>query len=41
MQQDVQELNRILCDRLEEKMKGTSVEGTIARLFEGKVSEGI
>ena len=34
-QHDVQELNRILCDRLEEKMKGTRVEGTINRLFEG------
>jgi hypothetical protein len=37
MQQDVQELNRVLCDKLEDKMKGTCVEGTIARLFEGKV----
>lgn len=34
-QHDVQELNRILCDRLEEKMKGTKVEGTINKLFEG------
>jgi ubiquitin carboxyl-terminal hydrolase 7 len=34
-QHDVQELNRILCDRLEEKMKGTRVEGTVNRLFEG------
>lgn len=34
-QHDVQELNRILCDRLEEKMKGTRVEGTINKLFEG------
>lgn len=34
-QHDVQELNRILCDRLEEKMKGTRVEGTISKLFEG------
>ena len=23
LQQDVQELNRVLCDKLEEKMKGT------------------
>ncbi|KDD73658.1 ubiquitin carboxyl-terminal hydrolase, partial [Helicosporidium sp. ATCC 50920] len=34
-QHDVQELNRILCDRLEVRMKGTKVEGTIAQLFEG------
>ncbi|KAL6782343.1 hypothetical protein ACKKBG_A06435 [Auxenochlorella protothecoides x Auxenochlorella symbiontica] len=34
-QHDVQELNRILCDRLEEKMKSTRVEGTISKLFEG------
>lgn len=34
-QHDVQELNRILCDRLEEKMKGTRVEGTVNKLFEG------
>ena len=36
-QQDVQELNRLLCDKLEEKMKGTVVDGTIGELFEGKV----
>ncbi|KAL5702532.1 ubiquitinyl hydrolase 1 [Ranunculus cassubicifolius] len=35
MQHDVQELNRVLCERLEEKMKGTVVEGTIQNLFEG------
>eukprot|EP00899_Mesostigma_viride_P017736 jgi/Mesvir1/25964/Mv20952-RA.3 len=35
MQHDVQELNRILCENLEKKMKGTTVEGTIQRLFEG------
>jgi len=34
-QHDVQELNRILCDRLEEKMKGTRVEGMVNQLFEG------
>jgi ubiquitin carboxyl-terminal hydrolase 7 len=34
-QHDVQELNRILCDRLEEKMKGTRVEGMVNKLFEG------
>lgn len=37
-QQDVQELNRVLCDKLEEKMKGTRVDGTIKSLFEGQVS---
>ncbi|KAF5959433.1 hypothetical protein HYC85_000642 [Camellia sinensis] len=35
MQHDVQELNRVLCEKLEDKMKGTVVEGTIQRLFEG------
>ena len=38
MQHDVQELNRVLVDKLEEKMKGTSVEGTMAHLFKGKFS---
>lgn len=37
MQHDVQELYRILCDRLEEKMKNTNVDSTIKKLFEGKV----
>ncbi|TVU24932.1 hypothetical protein EJB05_27399, partial [Eragrostis curvula] len=35
MQHDVQELNRVLCEKLEDKMKGTVVEGTIEKLFEG------
>ncbi|KAG2601030.1 ubiquitin C-terminal hydrolase 12-like isoform X1 [Panicum virgatum] len=35
MQHDVQELNRILCEKLENKMKGTTVEGAIQKLFEG------
>ncbi|XP_066359021.1 ubiquitin C-terminal hydrolase 12-like isoform X2 [Miscanthus floridulus] len=35
MQHDVQELNRVLCEKLEDKMKGTAVEGTIEQLFEG------
>ncbi|KAG5151627.1 hypothetical protein JHK84_028099 [Glycine max] len=35
MQHDVQELNRVLCEKLEGKMKGTVVEGTIQQLFEG------
>ncbi|TYZ61201.1 hypothetical protein PybrP1_005954 [[Pythium] brassicae (nom. inval.)] len=37
MQHDVQELYRILCDRLEEKMKHTRVDRALQRLFEGKV----
>ncbi|CAN1747841.1 Ubiquitin C-terminal hydrolase 12 [Linum perenne] len=32
---DVQELNRVLSEKLEDKMKGTVVEGTIQHLFEG------
>lgn len=35
MQHDVQELNRVLCEKLEDKMKSTTVEGTIQHLFEG------
>ncbi|MEW5319855.1 MAG: hypothetical protein WDW38_010976 [Sanguina aurantia] len=34
-QHDVQELNRVLCEKLEEKMKGTCVENTVNQLFEG------
>ncbi|CAK4131089.1 unnamed protein product [Aphanomyces euteiches] len=40
-QHDVQELYRILCDRLEEKMKKTTVDGVIQQLFEGKVNSFI
>ena len=36
-QHDVQELNRVLCDNLEGKMKNTCSEGTIERLFKGKI----
>ena len=32
----IQELMRVLCDKLEEKMKGTAVDGTIKKLFEGQ-----
>ena len=32
----MQELNRVLVEKLEEKMKGTSVEGTMEHLFRGK-----
>ncbi|XP_047982846.1 ubiquitin C-terminal hydrolase 13-like isoform X2 [Salvia hispanica] len=35
LQHDVQELNRVLCEKLEEKMKRTIVEGAIQQLFEG------
>ncbi|KXZ54806.1 hypothetical protein GPECTOR_4g877 [Gonium pectorale] len=35
MQHDVQELNRVLCEKLEEKMKNTKVEKAINFLFEG------
>ncbi|KAJ7528132.1 hypothetical protein O6H91_16G085500 [Diphasiastrum complanatum] len=35
MQHDVQELNRVLSEKLEDKMKATAVEGTIQQLFEG------
>lgn len=35
-QHDAQELNRLLCDRLEDKMKGTGSEGEIRRLFAGE-----
>ena len=41
MQHDVQELNRLLCDTLEERMKGTPLEGTIARLFQGRAERFI
>jgi ubiquitin carboxyl-terminal hydrolase 7 len=36
-QHDVQELNRVLCDNLQGKMKGTKAEGTIEKLFQGKI----
>lgn len=41
MQHDVQELNRVLCEKLEEKMKGTKVERVINELFEGHTSNFI
>jgi len=40
-QHDAQELNRILCDRLEERMKGTQSDGSIKRLFEGEMENYI
>lgn len=36
-QQDVQELSRVLMDRLDEKMKGTEAEGALERMFVGKM----
>lgn len=41
MQHDVQEFLRVLLDKLESKMKRTCVEGTVPRLFEGKMSSYI
>ncbi|KAF2841356.1 cysteine proteinase [Patellaria atrata CBS 101060] len=36
-QQDVQELSRILMERLEEKMKGTEAENALSKMFSGKM----
>ena len=36
-QQDVQELSRVLMERLEEKMKGTLAENALAKMFVGKM----
>uniref|UniRef100_A0A914W615 Ubiquitin carboxyl-terminal hydrolase 7 n=1 Tax=Plectus sambesii TaxID=2011161 RepID=A0A914W615_9BILA len=41
LQHDVQELCRVLLDNLESKMKGTLVEGTIPKLFEGRMKSYI
>lgn len=40
-QHDVQELNRILMDRLENRMKDTPVEGSLNNLFVGKMKSYI
>ncbi|EDO16509.1 hypothetical protein Kpol_513p25 [Vanderwaltozyma polyspora DSM 70294] len=40
-QHDVQELNRILMDRLENRMKGTNVEGKLNEIFVGKMKSYI
>ena len=40
-QHDVQELARILCDKLEEKLKGTSQDGAIQKLFQGTIENYI
>lgn len=37
MQHDVQEFLRVLMDKMDEKMKGTPVEGLVPRLMEGKM----
>jgi len=37
IQHDVQEFNQLLSDMMDKKMKGTPVEGTFAKLFEGKL----
>jgi ubiquitin carboxyl-terminal hydrolase 7 len=37
VQHDVQELNRVFCDNLEEKMKGTISEGIVEKLFRGQI----
>ena len=41
LQQDVQEMMRLLLDKLEEIMKGTSFDGSISRLFQGKLKSFI
>eukprot|EP01012_Entosiphon_sulcatum_P003989 TRINITY_DN11457_c0_g1_i2.p1 TRINITY_DN11457_c0_g1~~TRINITY_DN11457_c0_g1_i2.p1 ORF type:complete len:1274 (+),score=280.98 TRINITY_DN11457_c0_g1_i2:971-4792(+) len=35
VQHDIQELNRVLCDKLAEKMKGTAAERAVDKLFQG------
>ncbi|KAL8738063.1 MAG: hypothetical protein Q9181_001087 [Wetmoreana brouardii] len=37
LQQDVQELSRILMDRMEARMKGTDAENALAKMFVGKM----
>ncbi|ORZ00919.1 hypothetical protein BCR43DRAFT_158924 [Syncephalastrum racemosum] len=41
MQHDIQEFNRILLDTLENKMKGTAVDGAIKDIFLGKMKSYI
>ncbi|KAF1918723.1 hypothetical protein BDU57DRAFT_511450 [Ampelomyces quisqualis] len=36
-QQDVQELSRVLMDKLDERMKGTQAEGALTNMFVGKM----
>ncbi|XP_043705207.1 ubiquitin C-terminal hydrolase 12-like [Telopea speciosissima] len=39
MQHDALQFNRVLCEKLEDKMKGTIVEGRIRELFEGRYTK--
>ena len=41
LQQDVQEMMRVLLDKLEELMKNTPVDGVICHLFQGKLKSFI
>lgn len=41
LQHDVQEFNRVLCDKLETKMKGTTADGEIKRIFAGTMKSYI
>lgn len=41
LQHDVQEFNRVLCDKLETKMKGTAADGEIKNLFAGSMKSYI
>jgi ubiquitin carboxyl-terminal hydrolase 7 len=41
LQHDVQELNRVLIDNLEKKMKNTNLESSLKTLFEGKTKNFI
>lgn len=41
LQHDIQEMQAILCEKLEEKMKGTKVENSIPELFAGHYSNYI
>ncbi|KAA8539052.1 hypothetical protein F0562_025744 [Nyssa sinensis] len=35
LQHDIRDINRVLCEKIEDKMKGTVFEGVIQQLFEG------
>ena len=41
LQHDVQEFNRVLQEKLEDKMKGTAADGEVQRLFCGKMKSYI
>jgi hypothetical protein len=41
MQQDIQEMLRVLLDKLEEQLKGSNLDGMVQRLFAGKVQSYI